>query len=63
MLLNVKLICRCLGMEKMGRPSDISLQIILENLFYLLFGKKNDNCKKAEMHNLTYFVKENKMND
>lgn len=50
-------------MEKMGRPSDISLQIILENLFHLLFGKKNDNCKKAEMHNLTYFVKENKMND
>lgn len=60
MLLNVKLICRYLGMEKMGRPSDISLQIIFENL---LLGKKNDNCKKAEMHNLTYFVKENKMND
>lgn len=49
-----------MGMEKMGRPSDISLQIIFENL---LLGKKNDNCKKAEMHNLTYFVKENKMND
>lgn len=60
MLLNVKLICQYLGMEKMGHPSDISLQIIFENLF---LGKKNDNCKIAEMHNLTYFVKENKMND